>query len=682
MKWNSMLMHNQWMGGYAEARYPAEVVEYVDTDPSFIARYPYSVIGAFGKGWDDLKTLTAEFVTVAQDKSTENRRVIVSNQQDFFEDFEAAHGSEIATVACSFGNEWDLECAALAEVSASVKRSVERLRGAEALETLTSLVTIQSSNPLDASREQAWMDLGLFWEHNFGMVYKESNQVNERIAWQRRLAGEIKGYVDTLETGAVAKLGRSIKKTGSNLRFFAFNPLSWARTGVAEIPYADPDPVYVFDIKAGVETPSQVVTVGGERRLRILAKNVPALGYKVFAVRPGEGEAFTNAASVEGNVIENASYRVTLDGRGAITSLIDKNRAERQFVRVINGRALNDLGEGSGTVEVENAGAVSVTLKASASAPLAHTTRLTFVRNAPYLEIHNEITQNFDSLETWGFGFEIDSPEVWHEEVGAVMRARLLSQGGHYTDRAGNARYDWLTLNHFADMSGGGVGVTLSNADCYFMKLGDSTVTSLDSTTPFIAVLAGGRVVDGTNGLPGQGGDSTFLQRFALQTHDAFEAVAAMRFALEHQNPLVTGIVTGGEGHPAESYSFMSVSNPNVLVWALKPHEDGILKGVVVRVWNLSAVSEEFTLTVAPGSIVAAQRLTHIETPVGEANVLSGGLVDTLVPQQIQTYALFFENGPLLEPPPRPIGTIIPLEGTATPNPPGNIKHICLPFFD
>jgi alpha-mannosidase len=55
MKWNS-LNTNDSMGGYAEARYPSAVVDWVATS-SFAARYPYGVVGAFGKGWDDLQTL-------------------------------------------------------------------------------------------------------------------------------------------------------------------------------------------------------------------------------------------------------------------------------------------------------------------------------------------------------------------------------------------------------------------------------------------------------------------------------------------------------------------------------------------------------------------------------------------------------------------------------------------------
>lgn len=644
MKWNSMLTGYQGIGTYAEARHPAEVVDFVDSDPDFLARYPYSVIGAFGKGWDDLKTFTPEFVAVAQEKTNQYRRVIVSNEQDFFNDFETTYGSEIPSVACSFGNEWDLYCAALAEVSASVKRSVEKLRSAEALEALTQLYTTQNSDLMAESRAKVWMDLGLFWEHNFGMVNPQTGLVNERISWQKRLASEIKSHVDTLEAAAVKRMGSSINKTDSNIRFFTFNCLSWSRTGIAEIPYADLNPVHVFDLDAGQETPSQIVNINGKRYLRIFAKDVPSLGYKVFEVIPGKGSNFSDAAYVSDNVIENTTYQVTLDGRGAITSLIDKYRSNRQFVRVINSRAVNDLGPGDGTVTVENLGPVSVTLKASASNPLSHITRLTFIRDANFMEIHNEITQNFDSVQTWGFGFEIENPNVWHEEVGAIMRARLLSQGGHYSDRTGNTRYDWLTLNHFADMSGAGVGVTLSNADCYFMKLGNSTVSSLDSTTPQISVLAGGRVVNGTNGLPSQGGDTHFLQRFALQTHADFDPVAAMKFALEHQNPLVTGVVTGGGTFPEDSYSFLTISNPNVLLWALKPAEDGIDLGIVIRLWNLTNNPADFSLSLASGPIREALRTTHVETPIGPATIQGGRLIGSLTRQQIATYQISLEE--------------------------------------
>ena len=165
------------------------------------------------------------------------------------------------------------------------------------------------------------------------------------------------------------------------------------------------------------------------------------------------------------------------------------------------------------------------------------------------------------------------------------------------TTAPNHARYDWQTLNHFADISGEGVGVTLANADCLFMKVGDSTVTALDTASPQISVLVGGQI-DGENlGIPRQGGDSHFVQRFALQTHAAYDEAAAMRFALAHQNPLVAAPVTGQQPHyPETTYSLLKISDPRVLLWSLKPAEDGIESaGIALRVWNLADAPAEFT---------------------------------------------------------------------------------------
>lgn len=669
MKWNSMLVSNQSMGGYAEARNPAMVVNYVDSDPNFNARYPYDIIGAFGKGWDDLQTMTDEFVKTAKDLTNNDRLVIVSNEEDFFEDFENTYGASLATVSSSFGNEWDLYCAALAEVSANVKRSVEKLRSAEALATLVTLKNQMFMDGRTEARDLAWMDLGLFWEHNFGMVSPPSGLVQQRIDWQKRLASEIESYVNNLETDSILALGGLILRTGSNKRFFAFNSLSWVRTDYADFPYEGSLPVHVIDISIGLETPSQIITIDSNQYLRILAEDIPAVGYKVFEVVPGAGQSFSDAALGTGKVIENQFYQVTIADRGAITSWVDKTRNNREFAQSINGRLINDLGDSTGTFVVENAGPVTVTMLATASNPLDHTTRISFIRNSNRIEIRNDINQNFDSIHTWGFGFGLSNPEVWHEEVGAVIKAKLISQGGHYSDRSENSRYDWLTLNHFVDINEGQVGITLSNSDCYFMKLGNSTISTLDISTPQVSVLAGGKVANGNNGLPGQGGDTHFLQRFALQTHGAYDQVAAMKFALEHQNPFVTGEVTGGNVYPETLYSLVSIDNPNVLVWALKPADDGIDQGVIVRVWNLSSVPESFNLSMTQGTILTAKRATHIETPIEDAVIRNGALSETIAQHQIKTFLISLNQQ---EPLPTP---------TQTPDPPVDKKYIYLPLI-
>jgi alpha-mannosidase len=652
MKWNSMLHGNQSIGGYAEARNPSAVVDFVSANSGFLQRYAYAVIGAFGKGWDDLKTLTSEFISVAQSRTNAGRQVIVSNEHDFFEDFEASYGADLPSVACTFGNEWELNVASLAEVSARVKRAVEKLRGAEALATLVSLKQPAFMTGREAARDLAFLNLGLYWEH----CWTADGPVGQtpRLNWQRRLASEIEAYVNPLHANGVAALGAMIQSSGANERFFVFNPLSWARTDMADYAYSGAANVRVIDVSTSREVLSQRVTVDGQTYLRILASDVPSAGYKVFEIQPVASRQgaqlnntvylpvvsrYTGEPLVNGDVIQNAFYRITLAENGAITSLWDKLR-NREFAQTIGGYAINDLGGSSGTLTVENAGPVSATLTATASGPVGHASRITLVNGSKRIDIRNHITQNFGSVLKWRFGFNLNSPEAWHEEVGAIIRARLTTGGGHYSPR--NARYDWLTLNRFADMSGGGVGVTLANADCYFMQLGNSTTSSLDTATPQISVLAGGRV-DGL-GIADQGGDASFLQRFALQTHDAYDPAAAMRLAQEHQTPLITGQVTGGSAYPPHQFSLLTISNANVLLSALKPAEAGIASGIVARVWNLSNSPASCKLSLPGNTIASAQRLTHVERPLAPLPVAGGAVSDSLAAQQLKTYALIPNN--------------------------------------
>ena len=647
MKWNSLLTSSQSFGGYAEAFNPLSSINFAETNSTFQTRYPYPVIGAFGRGWDELQYTSDEFVTLAQQNTTSNRRIIVSNQEDFFRDFESNYGNGLETFAASYGNEWDVLVASLAEVSARIKRSTEKLRSAEALATLVSLNNPAFMTSRIAERDKAMLNLGLYFEHNWtadGVISR-----NVRANWSRQLEREVTAYVNKLNDDARGELGGQISRDGNGIRFFVFNPLSWTRTDYADLPFRANQKVHVVDVSTGQEVPSQIVRFGNKKILRVLAENVPSVGYKTFEIRNGVGANFSNAASTNGNSIENNFYRLTLANDGAVTSLIDKTHSNRELVRPIDGRILNDLGGNrSGGLTIENAGAVSVTLRAISSSPLQHQTRITFFRNSNRVDIENQITQNFGDVKTWSYSFDVNAPDVWHEEVGAVIRGKLLNSGGHYSPK--NARYDWLTMNHFADLSdaaNNNFGITLSNADAYFMRLGASSATTFDTVTPQINVLAGGQIDGASLGIPNQGGDNFFLQRFALQTHDAFNQTNAMKFSLEHQNPFVTGLIEGvgtqTRPFPANNYSFVQISNPNVLLWSLKPAEDGISRGIVARVWNQSNAPTSYNLGLAR-TINSAEKLTHIETFIENATVSSGQLNANINQQQIQTHLLKIGN--------------------------------------
>jgi alpha-mannosidase len=265
MKWNSQPPTSHlgayWIGGYAEARSTTDVVNYLDDDAGFAARWPWPVSAAFGFGGDDLQTTTNAFITASQSLSDASRRVIVSNEQDFFEDFLPLYQDQLPTFSGSFGNEWDLYTASMSAVTAEFKRQVEKLRTAEALATVASLQNADFMSGRETMRDSAFLACGLFYEHDWtadGPVPRSS-----RAKFQRDMLWTLQRYVDDLQGDALAAVGASIRKPAGVERHFVFNPLSWERTDYADLPVTMPAPYHVVDLATGEEVPSETVTVSG-----------------------------------------------------------------------------------------------------------------------------------------------------------------------------------------------------------------------------------------------------------------------------------------------------------------------------------------------------------------------------------------------------------------------------------
>ena len=104
----------------------------------------------------------------------------------------------------------------------------------------------------------------------------------------------------------------------------------------------------------------------------------------------------------------------------------------------------------------------------------------------------------------------------------------------------------------------------------------------------------------------------------------------------------MTGALIGNDTgpFPGTTYSLITVTDPNVLLWALKPAEEGIGRGVIARLWNVSDAPATATLTFTPG-LSAAQRTTHIETDLAPVALAGTDAISAaFARQQILTYRL------------------------------------------
>jgi alpha-mannosidase len=646
MKWYSLNGDNRQLGGYAEARDPQKSVQ-LCKDLMSSSKYPYAISAAFGKGWDDVKTTTTEFLNVAKANSDSDYQIIVSNETDFFKDFASAYGSSLPSESVSYGStEWGNSLASLAAVSAGVKRSVEKLRTAEALYSFIVLKESEFGAGLEEMRLKAWQSCGLYFDHDWtadgNLVTKK-----QRADWARIISGQLSRYVDTLYSMSVARLGELITapdKTAES--FFVFNPLSWTRTDYCDYPYNGSASVKVVDLATDREVPFQFITKKNIRYLRIIAEEIPSLGYKTYELRRSPRQAsYVPAATVTDSIIENSHYRISFSPQGVISSLIDKV-SNRECVKPVNNLFANDLGSYGGVsgspLKVENGGPVSVTLTAESYKPFKHISKITLFGFNDRIEIENYLEQNIGAEPvTYAFSFNLNEPEIWNEEAGSILKARQQSDGGNYADSI--CRLDWIAMNHFANICDGNNGMIISNRDAFLMKTGNSSVRKLDPVTSQIKVLAAGQIDASGLGIVNQDGDSYFENFFALKAdNNGFDAATTMKFAMEHQNPLVAGRISGKSGSYGQIMSLFRISNPDVLVWSLKPAEEGIDNGIIMRVWNMSNNDEDFIIS-ASSAINKCKITSHIETDISEIKPEAGVLQLKIGHNRLQTYRIFLK---------------------------------------
>jgi len=374
------------------------------------------------------------------------------------------------------------------------------------------------------------------------------------------------------------------------------------------------------------------VSTGGSNYLRILASNVPSLGYRIYRYTPGTPSSFPPAATVTGNRIESDLYRVDVGARGEITSALDKAAGSREMA----GTALNDFGSGTASVAVAgNVGPVSATVRRDISGSPQRRVRITLFRDIDRIEIENEILENYTGDGLYAYEVNLVAPQIRFEEIGAIARPGLAGQGG---DFLAGTRADYMTLNHFASLSDGSYSMTLSNWDAFAMRVDNSTTTTFDLPTSRVSVLATGNPSGA--GITNQGGDSSFLTRLALQGESgAYSGPAAMRTSLAHQNPLRAIPLPRNQTGPlsAATDSFLSVSAQSVVVTAFKPAEEGS-RGLVVRLWELAGIATNFTIDASRFGPAAAYEVSLIESDVAPVSVSSGVISASIAANELKAY--------------------------------------------
>jgi alpha-mannosidase len=637
LKWYQFLGSGNGWGGYAEAADYASPAGLRNALTLAVTREPgIPATGLFGFGGDAVtsRTTVIEDVAKAWNRSHEAaRHAVVSNEIDYFQDLQASRDLELPTLRGGWGNEWDLKPALLAERTAQLRRAVEGLHAAEAFSALLAWQRPEAWPPLQKTLESGMLELFKFYEHNFGGVLAPI-PLSYLLQNQRARAQHVEDAVLSVDARAAAAAGLLFQTPPGEDRFVVFNPLGFPRSDAAELPLAEGGgPFVVTDLATGVKVPSQVVSRDGTSFLRILAQDVPSLGWRSYRFAHGQGATLPNAAVVRGNAIESDHYQLVLGPRGQIVSALDKRTG-----RNLTTAGMNDLGSGSGGVaRAEDVGPVSATLRMDVADNPPRRVRVTLLRGVDRVEIDDELLGPRSDVSTYRFQTSLDSPQIRFEEVGAVARPGLGSQGGDFLP---GTRCDFMTLNHFASFATPAYTITLSNWDAFAMKIGRSSIQNFDLPTSELSVLALGDVTGSQ--IHDQGGDAYFRDRFALRgAAGGFSGADAMRMSLAHQNPLRTLALPRGQSGPlrAPVGSLLGVSDPNVVIIAFKPAEDSGA-GIVVRAWELGGAPRNFDFDACGLGAVGAFETSLIETDRRPVRVQAGHVQVSMQGQEIKTWRL------------------------------------------
>jgi hypothetical protein len=359
------------------------------------------------------------------------------------------------------------------------------------------------------------------------------------------------------ELGALA---HSVNVTGP--RVVVFNPLPWKRDGV---------------VTAAQRT--------------FIARDVPALGYRAYRL-----DEITPARETR----ENRWFKIALDERGAIRSLMDK-RTGRELVEPGFGRYLYERFDADQTTGFVNAyGKLKAwwvinefgkpNLPPASGAPYRTTwptnvtTRVTLHDDAPFVDL--ELTIHDKPADPWpeagwlALPFKVDQPQFRLGRLGSVIDpSKDVSTG------ANRHLFGLNTGLAIFDASGRGVGLCALDNPLVSLDVPGCWKYSRDFVPRKPTVYVNLFNNQWTTNFRFWN-EGTWTVRVRLWSFDRYDAASSLITpSLEARYPLQAGVFDGRAGHLPATQAGVSVSRPGVLVTALTP--------TLFRVWDQTGIAGE-----------------------------------------------------------------------------------------
>ena len=297
-------------------------------------------------------------------------------------------------------------------------------------------------------------------------------------------------------------MGR-IGRSDADHRLVVVNPLSFERTDVVRVArFKVSGPIDVIDEATGDRVPHQILALGGPqapvpyaayrhargafephelRDLIFVAEGVPAMGYRTYRIMPRTDDGPSpHPIKVGPGTLENRFFRIAVDPKtGGVRSLFDKQHdrelADAKAAHTINQFVMRwvQTGEVSDAQRrcrsVRDVTGRSVPASSSQrKAPAVHRSlkRSWFTTKLNRIDFANRILKDSTPLQEvyFAFPFAIDSPDFRFEGSNSVVKP--------FRDQFPGSNTNYYAVQHWADVSDGEVGVTLSPVESHLLEFG------------------------------------------------------------------------------------------------------------------------------------------------------------------------------------------------------------------
>jgi len=574
-------------------------------------------------------------------------KLVVGTDADYFNYVERHFADKLPVYRGDCGAYWEDGVGSTMRATILNRETQRVLPAAETAAALATIFEPRDRYPAEDFR-RAWNNVMFYNEHTWGAhnsVSQPGRQFVER-QWEIKESYSTRANLDarSLFARGCNRLAQQIAVDGSSI--LAFNWQNRPRTAALETELGSGD--QLVDLADNKVVPMDIYSeLDGWRKVRFIARDVPPMGYKAYAIRGIDPAAHKANEKLDGDTIENQFYRLTVDAKtGGLNSLFDKS-ANRELLDSSAPYKLNEYlyvsgGEGSlilnftfGTPPAnltvhEPAQATIIKVRKT---PLGHRLLVeTKATNTP--KVTSEYLL-YDALKRVDIVNTVEKDEVRAKEAvyfafpfaAANPAMEYQIQNGWCRpndDQMPGACREWFTPQNLVHVRDGDFSVAWSTPDAPLVTLTDINRGKWLSHLPIRNGHVYSYVMNNywfTNYRAQQGG--RFVFHYSITSGRGLDRELLARFDEDTRSPVLAypflssfsaAISQAGRPMPASGSSFLTCDAPNLEMVTLKEAEDG--DGFILRFREVAGRGGEASLKLPTFRAAAASLCNGVEESI------------------------------------------------------------------